>query len=732
MTTYNTGNPIGSTDPRDLSDNSENFDRAVNNISTATWLDRFGVSRVSLAAQLGYVGTGAGGAIESYAAGLVMGTYNTIILYSGEFYRPSASATLPYTTTATLPDVDSNLASVGDAVLRQDLASTGSGQGASLVSMQDGPTVEVAVNNRVIRVSSRTEMKAYDVPANYQFNLSEEGRSGSFVVKTGTPPADAQEGIYVVLTNGNYAERLNKLVLTAEMFGAVGNNAAIDTAAWIGLLSFAEFVIGKNGRTYVINDELQTGACKIWLNGSTLDFQLVGQKKLLTLLSDVHLSGGRLEQNGSAGGLAISGFQMPVYGVDSKNIELLDLHFGGTLGNQAAIGFYGDVNNHRIEGITFDSSVPFGQGVIYHWLCADGGLNASGANLTNHPRNISIKNVEGGTFTNAGALTSAVFLSGCYNVTVDNVYLDTSNRLITVYPGDYANEFANARDASFINDNIVITNPAIRVANVVGIHTTGKGILSANITDTNVSVINPQLRGNSTNSFGIFSSYSRGVKVFGAGKVWANQYNIALGESVKKFQMDGIEVTEGLNRGVSCGSGNAIDNEQIYITNCRIHNNNLANDSIESSSGIYLERTKSAFIRANTFGLIGGPEKQYRSVSVANTCNNIHLGGNHTYSAGSSIAYLGAGTQYAMNLWDDGGNSSDTANNFAGHVWYRITGFNNRQFTFDGLSGVPTTGTWAQGDRLYYRFAAAGGHIGAACTGAGTPGTWKTFGAISA
>ena len=48
MTTYNTGNPIGSKDPRDLYDNAENLDRAVNS-TAATWTDRFGVSRLTAA-----------------------------------------------------------------------------------------------------------------------------------------------------------------------------------------------------------------------------------------------------------------------------------------------------------------------------------------------------------------------------------------------------------------------------------------------------------------------------------------------------------------------------------------------------------------------------------------------------------------------------------------------------------------------------------------------------------
>lgn len=44
MTHYYTGNPLGSTDPRDLFDNAQNFDSAING-NAKTWKDRFGVDR---------------------------------------------------------------------------------------------------------------------------------------------------------------------------------------------------------------------------------------------------------------------------------------------------------------------------------------------------------------------------------------------------------------------------------------------------------------------------------------------------------------------------------------------------------------------------------------------------------------------------------------------------------------------------------------------------------------
>lgn len=49
-----------------------------------------------------------------------------------------------------------------------------------------------------------------------------------------------------------------------------------------------------------------------------------------------------------------------------------------------------------------------------------------------------------------------------------------------------------------------------------------------------------------------------------------------------------------------------------------------------------------------------------------------------------------------------------------------------------GSDAAPTTGTWAAGDVVYNTAPTAGGYLGWVCTTAGTPGTWKTFGAISA
>lgn len=47
MTTYNTGNPLGSSAAKDLYDNAQNFDHLSNDQSNELWPDRFGNPRLT-------------------------------------------------------------------------------------------------------------------------------------------------------------------------------------------------------------------------------------------------------------------------------------------------------------------------------------------------------------------------------------------------------------------------------------------------------------------------------------------------------------------------------------------------------------------------------------------------------------------------------------------------------------------------------------------------------------
>lgn len=106
MTTYNTGNPIGSTDARDLYDNAQNLDNFANG-SAASYTDRSGVSRRSLSgidAAADNVLNGIGYAVPvAYASGISLTLTSQTVDYNGVIYAPKSSA-LPFTTSSWVAD----------------------------------------------------------------------------------------------------------------------------------------------------------------------------------------------------------------------------------------------------------------------------------------------------------------------------------------------------------------------------------------------------------------------------------------------------------------------------------------------------------------------------------------------------------------------------------------------------------------------------------------------------
>lgn len=80
--TFNTGNPIGSTDARDLSDNAENFDKALGTLD-ATWTDRLGVTRDSFEGRLA---KGSFYRVGTFAAGHTLTNMRQTLEYSGHEY----------------------------------------------------------------------------------------------------------------------------------------------------------------------------------------------------------------------------------------------------------------------------------------------------------------------------------------------------------------------------------------------------------------------------------------------------------------------------------------------------------------------------------------------------------------------------------------------------------------------------------------------------------------------
>lgn len=157
---HNTGNPIGSTSPKDLSDNAQNLDLLVLGDKPA-YPDRKGVPRKSYremerehqADQAGreaefksFLESSGYEVPVDYSAGLVVSRPTQIIRFGGELYR-AKDINLPFTTTTWATDAAKFLA-VGDAALRQSLAGSEGAQEVGHGSTTVGAEINALAGRR--------------------------------------------------------------------------------------------------------------------------------------------------------------------------------------------------------------------------------------------------------------------------------------------------------------------------------------------------------------------------------------------------------------------------------------------------------------------------------------------------------------------------------------------------------------------------------------------------------
>ncbi|CAM8579487.1 hypothetical protein ESCOCP340M_26505 [Escherichia coli] len=147
MTTYNTGNPLGSSAAKDLYDNAQNFDYLSNDQSNETCPDRFGKTRLTWhgmekryqekLSSMGWT------MMDSFQDGADLTRADQALRWKlpdgdGEYYRWDGS--LPKTVpVGSTPETTGGIGlgawvSVGDASLRGDLKSDAPEKGSSIVT----------------------------------------------------------------------------------------------------------------------------------------------------------------------------------------------------------------------------------------------------------------------------------------------------------------------------------------------------------------------------------------------------------------------------------------------------------------------------------------------------------------------------------------------------------------------------------------------------------------------
>lgn len=165
--TYKTLNPLGSTSPKDLSDNASNMDEGMNSSSPA-FFDRFGKRRETWAGMEEMfsqflVNSGFEPDHLVYVEGspLTVIRPTQLIDYAGSVYRVKTPAAFPVNLTGTWATDSAFLVDVGDASIRQDLSnssdvSKGAGMVARGTQVFDSVAAMRALTNAAISRNAAT------------------------------------------------------------------------------------------------------------------------------------------------------------------------------------------------------------------------------------------------------------------------------------------------------------------------------------------------------------------------------------------------------------------------------------------------------------------------------------------------------------------------------------------------------------------------------------------------
>lgn len=267
--TYVTGNPVGSTSLKDLSDNSSNFDEFSLSTSPA-FTDRQGKRRETIAgieAKVENFLTSSGFTwIGEYTAGLTFSARNQYTVRSGIAYRVATAVNLPYTTTGNwASEVGNFVAFDAQALLSNEIANTSDSlKGAALV----GRAVQVVATVPALLALSAVSASnfAYVVSLASMFALDE------------TDVSSADNGFDIrVASDGGRWKLIDPNVPNMHQFGATGDGSTNDAVAFQRALNIAgigtEIFIRVPAGVYLLNTALVEGAGKVhWIYDRGVSF----------------------------------------------------------------------------------------------------------------------------------------------------------------------------------------------------------------------------------------------------------------------------------------------------------------------------------------------------------------------------------------------------------------------------------------------------------------------------
>lgn len=281
MTTYNTGNPVGSTEVKDLYDNAQNLDYLVNG-TALQYADRLGAGRKSWK---GLENDFNQFLINSqfelppldYLDGspLVVDRPSQVIDRMGQLYRVLLPASFPVNLTGTWATDEPLLTAMTDSSLRSDLASVGS------------PALGAAIIGRATQVvETIDDLRGLlkDSPSNYALVLgyyaAMDGGGGHYRYDASDTITADNGGSVIVAADGGRWKLVDMLNITPEQFGAIGDwNGAIGTDDSAKFVQIAAHIAANPGCVLTIRRRHYV-ASGVVVNAGNFTVQGVGVAEL--------------------------------------------------------------------------------------------------------------------------------------------------------------------------------------------------------------------------------------------------------------------------------------------------------------------------------------------------------------------------------------------------------------------------------------------------------------------
>lgn len=526
-----------------------------------------------------------------------------------------------------------------------------------------------------------------------------------------------------------------------EWWGAIGDGTTDDATALAAMFSSgaSKFELG-NGKTYKSTTaQVLSGALN--LNGGGLKFVVSGSIKCLDMRSNSEVFNGTIENAGSAPS-GDGSYQCPVlvgdYGVGTgySNVVIRDLTVISNRANGNGIMITGNSHNIKIDNIVFPSSAYIGRCILAHW--GNDPTPGTPPATTYHPFNINISNIKTGTLSYAPVGTNAdnavVFISGAYNIFVDNVVSDSCYQAARYYAGDYSTQSAGAV-AAMLGHGIMFNN-IIATTTDRGVNIKAATATNTYQHDCSISIRNCLFKGayvsgtSADTTYGIALQYCSGIVIENNEITGYPSHGIIIGTNAKNIYVKNNTVyTVGhagvhVNVGATTTGSYTIDSNRIYYTN----NNSTSGSSLTRAS-ISVDASTSVSIVNNYLGLDDATEAALYGIRFGSTATYCEINGN--FITGSTTQTTGvsnsASTDY--DLANTGSNNqfgSKVTTTNAGAPLCTIHSDGTR--TIKVTTAAPTAGTWILGDRAVRTPPVVGQPKAWTVTVAGTPGTWTSEG----